>query len=95
MKLRDFYIKQFIPMPYWDKVLFLRDISTYKFWFHVKLIFAISVSPVVLGQLVILSDMEPNLITFNPEYIPIADIIQGHFHKSWSASSRLCISVGG
>ena len=37
----------------------------------------------VSGQLVILSERAKHLMTSNPDYIPLVDIIQGHFHKSF------------
>ena len=37
----------------------------------------------VFGQLVILSNRALHLMTSNPDYIPLVDIIHGHFHKSF------------
>ena len=36
----------------------------------------------IFGQLIILSDRVLHLMTSNPDYIPLVDIIQGDFHKS-------------
>ena len=44
----------------------------------------------VFGQLVILSDRVLQLMTSNPDYIPLVDIIQGHFHKSF----ELLVKIG-
>ena len=44
----------------------------------------------VFGQVVFLSDRALHLMTFNPDYIPLVDIIQGHFHKSF----ELLIKIG-
>ena len=38
---------------------------------------------VAVNQLVILSDRTMHLMTSNPDYLPLGDIIQGHFHKSF------------
>ena len=43
----------------------------------------------VFGELVILSDRALHLMTPNNDYIPIADIIQGHFHKSFEFLIKL------
>ena len=37
----------------------------------------------VFGQLVILSDRAMHLMTSNPDHIPLVDIRQGYFHKSF------------
>ena len=38
---------------------------------------------VAVSQLVILSDRTMHLMTSSPDYLPLGDIIQGHFHKSY------------
>ena len=43
----------------------------------------------VFGQLIILSDRALHLITSNPDYIPLVDIIQGHIHKSFELPIKL------
>ena len=40
--------------------------------------------------LLLLPDRAMHLITSNPDYIPLVDIIQGHFHKSF----ELLIKIG-
>ena len=51
--------------------------------------FKFLISLVVSGQLVILSDRAMHLMTSNPDYIPLVDIIQGHFHKSFDFAFRI------
>ena len=43
----------------------------------------------VFGQLVILSDRVLHLITSNPDYITLVDIIPGDFHKSFELLIKL------
>ena len=66
------------------------DINIY-ILIHVKLVFANFVFLVVFGQLVILSDRALHLMTSIPDYIPLVDIIQVHFHQSF----ELLIKLGG
>ena len=42
----------------------------------------------VFGQLVILSDRVSHLMTSNPDYFPLVDIRQGHFHKSFELLTK-------
>ena len=48
-----------------------------------------SVFLVVFGELVILSDGDLHLVSSKPEYIPLDDIIQGHFHKSFEVLIKI------
>ena len=59
-------------------------------YIQVLLYLQISYLLVVFGQLVILSDRALLLMTSNPQYIPLVDIIHGHFHKSF----ELLIKIG-
>ena len=43
----------------------------------------------VFGQLVILSDRALHLMTSNPDYIQLVDIIQGHFQRSFELLIKL------